>query len=334
MSKFNMMDLLNNNSKDVVERKKDKSNKFKTIMININDLVPNEENFYSVNREDLIDLKNSIEMFGIQQNLVVRKLENGKYEILTGHRRYLAGKELYEEGKEQFEYLPCKVENETDSIRDQLILIITNSTTRELSDWEKIKQAEKLRELLTEYKKKEKLTGRVREIIADILNTSSTQVARMESISKNLTDDFKEELKDDKVNFSSAYELSKLPEEEQKEAYEEYRDKGNISIKDVKEKQKSKEAEKKENVSDSDTKEVIVVDKDTGEIVEQKVPDYLNKTILNIIQKMTLDEMADFICSRCNGGNGCAGFCDLAIQCTKENRHATCVQWLSTQTMR
>ncbi|WP_158078736.1 ParB/RepB/Spo0J family partition protein, partial [Clostridium puniceum] len=210
---FNMLELLNNSSEEDTKKKAEKIARFRTIPININELLPSEENFYSTDEEELRNLKDSIEIFGVQQNLVVKKIDENKYEIIAGHRRYLALKKLVEEGKQQFEYAPCKVENEEDSIKDKLLLLITNSTARQLTDWEKTQQAKKLKELLIEYKKKEKLPGGVREIIADILNTSPTQIARMERISKNLTEDFKQEFKEEKVNISTAYELSKLPQD-------------------------------------------------------------------------------------------------------------------------
>ena len=297
---FNMMDLLNNNSK-VTEDKEKNISKFKTIQINIDDLVPSSNNFYSVEGEGIKELKDSIELLGLQQNLVVKKLDSSKYEIIAGHRRYIAMKKLYEEGNENFKYIPCKVEEE-DNIKNELRLIITNSTTRELTDWEKIHQASKLKELLTEYKKREKIQGRTRDIVANILNVSATQIARMESISKNLIEEFKEELKEDKVNFSSAYEISKLDEEKQKEIYEDHKESNsNITIKDIKKKAEVEDeketievlegqvtveealniskddlkvnGEEERIISDSEGKVVAVVkvDTETGEVLEEKI---------------------------------------------------------------
>lgn len=304
MAKFNMMELLNNNSKESLETTKDNPERFRTIQVNINDIVPSPNNFYSVDDESLIDLKNSIEILGLQQNLVVRNLE-GRYEIIAGHRRYLAMKKLYEEGNINFEYIPCKVEDD-DYIKNELKLLMTNSTTRELSDWEKITQTKKLKDLLTEYKKKEKLPGRVRDIIADILSTSPTQVARMESISKNLVEEFKDELKDDNIKISVAYELSKLPEDKQKEVFEEHQDKKDITIKTVKEKETEEEIEVLEgqitveealNITEDDLKvnieevsaedenynSTLIVDTSTGEVVEEKiVSKFRNKVFIDL----------------------------------------------------
>lgn len=294
---FNMMDLLNNNSR-ATQDKEESIPKFRTIQINIDDLIPSSNNFYSVEEEGIKELKDSIELLGLQQNLVVKKISNSKYEIIAGHRRYISMKKLYEEGNLNFKYIPCKVEEE-DDIKNELSLIITNSTTRELTDWEKIHQANKIKELLIEYKKREKIPGRVRDIIANILNVSATQIARMESVSNNLISDFKEELKEDKVKISVAYEISKLPEEKQKEIYKEHEDKRNITIKDIKKKSEDeKEAievlegqvtvEEALNISKDDLKVnqeeeltindgegnivgTVKVDTETGEVLEEKI---------------------------------------------------------------
>lgn len=231
MSTFNLNSLLNEVSKG-----EKKGNTLKVIPISIHDIEPSEDNFYSV--KEIEELKDAIEMFGIKQNLSVREKGNGKYKLIAGHRRRLASLALVEEGKDEFEYVPCSVETELDHVKEKLMLILTNSTARQLTDWEKTLQAEQMKEVLEEYKKKEKLTGRVRELVAKFLKTSTTQVGRMESISKNLSNDFKEEFKEQNINISTAYELSTLPNENQKEAYEDYSKKGSLSIKDVKDKKK------------------------------------------------------------------------------------------------
>lgn len=303
MGKFNMLDLLNNSSKEAINND-EKVNKFKTIQISINDLTASPNNFYSVEEDKLNDLKDSIELLGLQQNLVVKKI-NDKYEIIAGHRRYLALKALYEEGNKNFEYVPCKVEEE-DYIKNELRLLMTNSTARELTDWERVHQAKKLKGLLIEYKKKEKLPGRIREIIADILNTSQTQIARMESISNNLVDEFKEELKEEKVKISVAYELSKLPEEKQKTIFNEFEEKSDITIKDIKEKVnegepvevlegqvtveealnidvKAFEVKNERNINTVNQEVIYVVDKDSGEVLEERVvKEYRNKLFIDL----------------------------------------------------
>lgn len=309
---FNMFDLLDPTDNE----------NFKTVDISIDNLVPSKDNFYKI--DNLGDLKKSIELVGIQQNLVVKEIENGKYQIITGHRRYAASKELVEDGKEQFKTLPCLI-YQNNNKDDELIFLFTNSTTRELTDWEKTKQAEKLKEVLANYKGK--FQGRKRDIIAQMLNTSPTQVARMDSINNNLIPGLQEEFKEENLNISAAYEASTLPKEKQKEILEQYNVKGSISIKEVKEKKIDIKKDIPPEKIKVENKNILEIDGDTGEILN--VPRF--KTNFEIIKDLTIDEMTDFICSRCNGGNGCAGFCDLAIECTYDNRHEICIKWLSLQ---
>ena len=56
--------------------------------ISYSKLVPSEDNFYSM--QEIEELKTAIELAGrVLNNLVVTPLEDGKYKILSGHRRHL-----------------------------------------------------------------------------------------------------------------------------------------------------------------------------------------------------------------------------------------------------
>lgn len=233
MSKFNLNQLLSAS----VKSEEQPAGNYKISHLSVYDLEPSEDNFYST--EQIEELKLSIATFGIKQNLIVKPVGE-KYRVIAGHRRRLAALSLAEEGKREFEKVPCIVEAEEDELREKLLLITTNSTARQLSDWEKIKQAEEMRTILGKLKKRDKIPGRLRELIASTLDISPTQVARMEAISKNLAPEFKAELQEGKVNMSTAYELSGLPVEQQQEAYGEYRSTGNVSIKDVKQRKREK----------------------------------------------------------------------------------------------
>lgn len=243
MSKFNLNQLLGGGES------RSGNQDYKITHISVHSLEPSQGNFYST--EQIEELKASIAAFGIKQNLIVTPLEGGKYRVIAGHRRRLAILSLVEEGKREFEKVPCTIETEEDELRERLLLITTNSTARQLSDWEKIKQAEELRTLLEQIKKRDKIPGRLRELIASTLDTSPAQVGRMEAISKNLAPEFKEELKEGRVNMSTAYEISGMPIDQQQEAYEEYRERGNVSIKDVKEKKKEAKVEGEPEREDS-----------------------------------------------------------------------------------
>lgn len=153
---FNALSLLNQKSKKQAEHEKaateEKKGNFEVKMLDVYDLVPSEENFYSVDEQEVRKLANAIELLGkIEQNLVVKPAVHGKYEVIAGHKRRLAAILLVEEGQEEFRYVPCIIE--TDSEKDRLRLILTNSTQRDLSDWEKVKQYKELKTAFEEYKK-------------------------------------------------------------------------------------------------------------------------------------------------------------------------------------
>jgi ParB family chromosome partitioning protein len=296
VGKFNLNQLLNEKSKSEAgqELNKSQNQAMKITPISVYDLVPSKENFYSM--KQIQDLKIAIELVGgVKQNLNVTPLENGKYKILAGHRRRLASIALVEEGKPEYEFVSCSIEaaeedTELQEIRDEIMLIVTNSQ-RDKTDWDKVEEVKRLRTVLERYKKSAKVPGRLRDLIAEALNTSPAQVGRMEAISNNLTPEFKEELKEGRVNLSSAYELSGLPEEQQKKAFEEYQEKGTVTIKDAKEKkQEIKQPQKQHILNEKNIESTKVITKTQSHTTtikqsEQKTPneDTLTKNIEDAI---------------------------------------------------
>lgn len=241
MGRFNFNQLLNplSMAESGAAESEETRRPLKVVSLNIRDLVPSKGNFYSV--DNVEELKTSIEIFGVLQNLTVKPLDNGKYEIISGHRRHKACAELVAEGKTEFEYVPCGIRSERDEIKEQILLIMTNSTARELTDWEKMKQAEELRKNFELLKKRENLPGRVRDLVAEALNTSSTQIARFNAIENNLSPEFKQEFEKGNIGTSAAYELSGMSEEQQKQAFSEYQEKGGVSVNEVKEQKRQAE---------------------------------------------------------------------------------------------
>lgn len=255
MGKFNLMDLLNAQDQErdkrterqqtKQEEKRPQKSGYKIIALNVADLVPSEENFYSIS--EIEKLKRDIELAGgVKQNLTVTPMDNGKYKILAGHRRHQACMELVQEGKSEYEFIPCGIEpkqenQEMQAIREELLLITTNSQ-REKTDWDKVQEAKHLHDVLQRYKAQGgKLPGRLREIIADTLNTSAAQIGRLDAIRKKLVPEFQEEMKENRLGISTAYELSSLSEEQQKEALKEYREKGSFSISDARQKKEKRQ---------------------------------------------------------------------------------------------
>ena len=224
--------------------------------IDVGDLVPSENNFYSM--PAIEELARLIELAGgVKQPGLVVPMGGGKYKLLAGHRRRLASIFLVEQGKKEYQQMPCMVEEikqeeagtpeeqaEADELREieEEILLIATNGQREKTDWDKVQEATRLRGLLERKRKFRKVPGKTRELIAKELGTTPAQVGRYESISKRLLQDFKEEMQAGKMGISVAYELSALSEGAQKAAFAEYMEKGALSIEDVKRRRQEEEA--------------------------------------------------------------------------------------------
>ena len=191
--------------------------------IDVEDLVPSEDNFYSMSAID--ELAGLIELSGgVKQPGLVVPLGGGKYKVISGHRRRLASLRLVKQGKEAYRKMPCMVEDgdqeqgpEADELRaiDEAILLITTNGQREKTDWDKVQEATRLRALLEKKRRFEKIPGETRKLIAEQLGTTPAQVGRYDSIAKHLIAAFKTWLEEGKINISVAYELSTMNEREQ-----------------------------------------------------------------------------------------------------------------------
>ncbi|HAT4340960.1 TPA: ParB N-terminal domain-containing protein [Clostridium perfringens] len=207
--------MLNGISKNVkkVEEIEAKDN-FKVEYIDIENIKRNEKNFYDI--VDVEELAEDIKLNGLNHNLVVRKLDNGQFELISGERRYTALSKLVKEGNKTFALVPCKV-IEANDIDAEIILIQANAQTRELSEVEKLKQVQRLKELYKDKKAKgEKVPGKIREIIANDLKLSPTQVGRYEKINSSLIPELKNVLEKGNLTIANASEFANLSEDNQK----------------------------------------------------------------------------------------------------------------------
>lgn len=239
MGKFTLNDILNSQS---LAKKKPI---FEIKLIHISKIKPSEANIYGM--RGIEELADNIEMLGLLHNLDVKDADkDGMYEIISGERRYQACKLLYEAGNKDFEMIPCKVESAGDSDAiSELKLLYANAATRELTDYEKTYQAGRIKELLVQMKKDGyEFKGRMRELVADMLNVSPAQVGRMEKINKNLSQEFKQEFEQGNIGITAAYELSGQSQKEQADTLDKYRKEGPQAIK-----QKPKPIENKTTVA-------------------------------------------------------------------------------------
>lgn len=249
--KFNLTELLNQRSKEAGEQQKTEQQQAAGAEIatpeegvsstaDIYDLIPSKGNFYSV--EDVQDLKQSIELLGVLQPLLVtEEEEDGKRRIIAGHRRRLAVMQLVDEGKERFRRVPILIKPKKNAILDRLALIMANRF-REKTDWERMTEALETEKLVLELKESMNIPGRTRDLLAEIIETSPAQVGRYKAIYNNIIPELMAEFKANRIVVSVIYEASGLPEDYQKQAAEVFRENGVLTLSDIKQLKKNWEA--------------------------------------------------------------------------------------------
>lgn len=159
------------------------TNKGKIVYRNISELIPNTNNFYSMN--DIEPLAESIKEGGLMQPILIVEKEEGTY-IHSGHRRIAAMKLLFEKkdtvkyiGRELDDEVPCIMYEAEDTLHERISIIRSNSYRNYTSDERVaiVKSAHELWNELIEIKKKPK--GREREWITALTGISDGTVKKI-----------------------------------------------------------------------------------------------------------------------------------------------------------
>ena len=230
-------------------------------MIHYKKLKGSRKNFYS--KERIEELADSIELAGmILQPLVVCKTDMGEYEVLVGHRRLAANAYNVEtKGLKKFEQVPCieivaaevikemielykekgMTAEEAMDVFSEYIIIATNSTERgDLTDYEKVMQAARLRIIIPIMHGGEELKGRaLRAEIAKEMGKSDGMVGNYMNIYNNLIPAGMEMLEHGLLGITMASKLCSLEPEEQEELLSQER----ITDADIQRYKKSEESD-------------------------------------------------------------------------------------------
>jgi len=105
--------------------------------INIDKLVISDINVRKTQINEITELSNSIDINGLINPITVRKINDDKYEIIAGQRRYLAMKELHKHT------IPCNIIIADDNKAEEMSLI-ENLQKNNLSNCDKVKSFSKL----------------------------------------------------------------------------------------------------------------------------------------------------------------------------------------------
>lgn len=212
--KFNLADALKNVSELDTAREQIE-------YINIDLLESDERNFYQLS--DLEQLVSNIELIGLQQPIRVRPHpeQEGKYIVVSGHRRRAAMQLLADEGNDAFREAPCIVEASAASdAMQELRLIYANSDTRRMSPAEIAKQVERVEALLYQLKEEGvEFPGRMRDHVAEACKVSKSKIARLKVIRDNLAFEYKYLWEAGELSEAVAYALAQQPQNVQRDLH-------------------------------------------------------------------------------------------------------------------
>ena len=184
---------------------------------------PDPNNFYSL--DGLEELAGSIEMLGLQQPILVRPVQGGRYMVISGHRRREALRLIAEGGSQQFaDGVPCIVDaGEASKALQELKLIMANADTRKMSSADQNKQAERIEDLLRQLVDEGYVfPGRLRDWVSKLSGMSRTKLARMKVIREKLAPELLKDYSKGVMNEAVAYELAQRPVEMQRRICEAY----------------------------------------------------------------------------------------------------------------
>ncbi len=204
-------------------------NKFPIKEIPIDEIHDHPDNItYSMDSEAIQSLSSSILRSGLTDLPLVRKLDDGTWQMLSGHRRKAAYK-LLSQDDPSFSLLPCRVIDNITDEQSKIILHSANFFVRSLTITERAAasrelnvQAKKLLKEDPNYKGQ-----RTDDIKADIIsqttgkNISARSIRRTEKLARqienDLSDQWKELALNNKLTDTTINKLAQLDREQQQD---------------------------------------------------------------------------------------------------------------------
>lgn len=271
---------------EVKERQNLINNNQEIIMLDVDLLIENKKHIFSaIPKIKYEEVKDSISRFGVLSPIIVRKAENNKYEIISGHNRTNCCKEL---GIKQ---IPAMIKNYDDDITE-LIMIDTNLAQREeILPCEKGMAYKKKLEILKKLKKENRLEysymndllenapeGHQETSVEKLANESEdskTNIQRFIRLTE-LEDGLKQKVNNNIIGVRAGVELSYIKPEEQKAV--------NDIIEEENLKLSTKQAQKLRAVGGTITRE-NVLDIIKGKNEKKKQDKFTGKLTVNIFKK-------------------------------------------------
>ena len=212
LPKMNLDDLFS------TQEERDNANLEKVVEVKLTDITDFPNHPFKVKDDDEMDkMRQSVEQYGVVHPILVRPTKDGKYEMISGHRRKRAS-ELANK-----ETIPCIVRNLSDD-EATIIMVDSNMQREEILPSEKAFAYKMKLDALNHQGKRNDLTcGQVghklennksRDIIAENSEDSARQIQRFIRLTE-LIPELLEMVDDKKIAFNPAVEISYLDEDNQ-----------------------------------------------------------------------------------------------------------------------
>ena len=213
MAKFGINDILSAKTKAAAQQAQTEG--YKEIYLSPYEVKAAPENTHQ-KLENIEELADSFLHVGQEQPTVLARV-NGEYRIIDGHRRNAANILNLERGHKEYEKVLYRFMDMSEAMYE-LRLLAGNGYTQELTAYEKTRLVERTKAALIRAKEEDglEIQGKMRDLVAAMLNESSTNVARMDAINNNATPEIKEQLKEGNIAITAAYEAAKLSADDQK----------------------------------------------------------------------------------------------------------------------
>lgn len=198
---------------------------------------PNKRNEMSMN--DIEELAEQIKMAGLQQPLIVKKVSETEYILITGHRRFAAIMLLIERGEWPDDTVPCiikdpdKIDLPLSSEQKEDLSIITSNKHRNKTDADLLFESRKWHEIyaalraagVTEFKLGNDSAGNeiyqtisgvtTRKLVSEALGESEGKVAQIKRVDDKGSQKVKDAIENKRLSLASADTMIDLPKAEQ-----------------------------------------------------------------------------------------------------------------------
>ena len=188
------------------------------------DLIDSDDrNFYELSGID--ELASNILTVGLLDPIRVRPTENGRYTIVSGHRRRAAMQKLLEDGHDEFSEIPCIVDaGDMSPELQELRLIFANSDTRRMSNGDLMRQTERVQRLLYDLKEQGyEFPGRMRDYVSEACKISKTKLSNINIIRDHLDPHWMPLYDKGTISEQTALALAHMTPQQQTEVFAEWR---------------------------------------------------------------------------------------------------------------